>query len=223
MTDNPLLLEEAKARVQLMTDSLPEVVDPASISLSAKIPYKAILYREALIWRTEELARCACDLYHQEAIVSAIILTRATTENAAAIWYLMQLIQNAAQDKELDEQIMQLLMGSRSNNEMPDAVHVLKMLRKAEKSIPGIFSAYESLSEYAHPNWSGTSRLYSKTDPGKFLTHLGKNVRSIDPPLGLGLNSLIAALAMFEYAYNKISDLMPGFVSVCETTLRDSK
>ena len=211
-----------------MTDNLPKVVDPASISLSAKIPFKAIVYRETLIWRTEEFARCACDLYQRKDIGSAIVLTRVVTENAAAIWYLMQLIRDAndtSHVKGLDERIMKLLMGSRSNDELPDAVNVLTMLKKAEKSIPGIgiLSAYDSLSEFAHPNWSGTSLLYSRNDHDKILTHLGKNVRSAESPLGLGLSSLTGSLAMFEHAYNSISDLMPDFVSVCEAALPNNE
>lgn len=220
------LLKEAKARVQQMTDSLPKVVDRASISLSAKMPFKVMVYRETLIWRTEELARCACDLYQREDIGSAIILTRAVTENAAAVWYLMQLIRganDAPHVKGLDERIMKLVMGSRSIDEMPDALNVQTMLKKAEKSFPGILSAYDSLSEFAHPNWSGTSGLYSEIDHDEFLTHLGKNMRSIEGPLGLGLNSLTNALAMFEHAYNRISDLMPGFISVCEAALHDNE
>lgn len=226
MSDIANLLKEAKARAQQMTDSLPKVVDPASISLSAKIPFKVIAYREALIWRTEKLARCACDLYQREDIVSALVLTRAVTENAAAVWYLMQLIRSANDAphvKGMDERIMKLLMGSRSINEMPDALNVQTMLKKAEKSIPGILSTYDSLSEFAHPNWSGTYRHYSKNDHDEILTHLGKNMRSIERPLELGLNSLTGALAMFEHAYNRISDLMPGFISVCEAALHDNE
>ena len=209
-----------------MTDNLPKVVDPASISVSAKIPFKVIIYREALIWRTEELARCACSLYQCEDIGSAITLTRAVTENAAAVWYLLQIIQDtsdASHVTDLDERIMRLLMGSKSNDEMPSALNVLTMLKKADKSIPGVLSTYDSLSEFAHPNWAGTLLLYSKNDHDKILTHFGKNVRSIESPLGLGLNSLIGALAMFEHAYNWISDLMPYFISVCEAALPDNE
>lgn len=226
MVDIANLLKGAKAKVRQLTDSLPGVADPASISLNAKIPYKVVVYRETLIWRTEELARCACDLYQREDIVSAIVLTRAVTENAAAAWYLMKLIQDAndaSNFRVLDEQIMRLLMGSKSSDEMPSALNVLTMLEKADKSIPGILSNYKSLSEYAHPNWSGTSLPYSKIDFDKGLTHLGKNVRLKEPMLGRGLNSLNGALGMFEIAYNRISDLMPAFISVCEAALHDNE
>lgn len=56
------LQSKAEARVSLLAQRLSKIIDPAQISATAKIPYKVITYREALIWRTEELARAACDL-----------------------------------------------------------------------------------------------------------------------------------------------------------------
>ena len=48
MEDVLNLLKEAQARVQLLGENLPAIVDPASISLSAKIPYKALCFREGV-------------------------------------------------------------------------------------------------------------------------------------------------------------------------------
>jgi len=218
------LLREARTRVKQLTHNLPGVVDPAAVSLKAKIPFKVVLYRETLIWRTEEFARCACDLYQRDDIGSAIVLTRAVTENAAAAWYLMQLIEDTnrlSHVADLDDRVMRLLMGSRSIGGLPHALNVKSMLAKAEKSIPGISSNYDSLSEFAHPNWSGTSGLYSKINRDEVVAHLGKHLRSTKAPLELGLNSLIGALVMFEHAYNSITDHMPNFISTCEAVLGD--
>lgn len=218
------LLEEAGAKVQLLTDNLPNIVDPASISLSAKIPFKVICYREAILWRTEELSRCAYDMYRREEIVAGAILTRAVIETAAAVWYLMNLVQkqiDCGVAENLDNKVMKLLMGDKTNDEMPMPVHVIDMVREADKSIPGIMSRYESLSEYAHPNWLGASCLYSKIDHNKILTNFGKNIRSVDGQLKSGLLTLLAALGMFEYAYNKTTDLMPEFISICEEALKE--
>lgn len=219
-------LSDAFARVQLLTDSLPTVVDPADISLSAKLPFRVMVFREPLIWRTEELARCACTLFKNDDIVSAIILTRSVTENAVAIWYLMEVLKQTRQASDLetlDEKILRLSFGNKRNDGMPEAINVLTLLGKADKSIPGILSNYNSLSEYAHPNWSGVSYVYSQIDRKKVLVRLGKNARSIDSPALIGLNSLIGSLAMFEHAYNKISDLMPEFVALCESDLAKKK
>ena len=60
--------------------------------MSAKIPFKALCYREGLIWRMEELSRSACDCYERGDAVAGITLTRSATETAAAAWFLYDLV-----------------------------------------------------------------------------------------------------------------------------------
>ncbi len=218
-------LAEARERVSLLTQSLPNCVDPLGISVKSKIPYKVIAYREALIWRTEEIARSACDMYQRNDLAAAILLTRAASENGAAMWFLYELVRKQVEgvfDSELDVRVERLLMGSRNNSEMPEAMQVLTMLDKAEKAAPGIRKNYESLCEYAHPNWSGTGYLYSKIDKDKILTNFGKNPRGSEGPAGTGLNSLICSLVLFEHAYNAIADILPAFVTACEAAIKNN-
>ena len=167
------LLKEAEAHVTLLSESLPLVVDPAGISLHAKIPYKVICYREALIWRTEELAKAAYINYTKEYLSVAITLTRAMMEGAAAVWYLHEAIKKAIKSKSVeifDDKIMRMLMGSKNNITDLEAINVLSFIDAVEKEIPKFRNCYESLCEYSHPNWSGTSFLYSQIDHDKILT-----------------------------------------------------
>jgi hypothetical protein len=43
------LLNEIRERVELLESNLPRRVDPMAVSPISKLPYKALLYREALI------------------------------------------------------------------------------------------------------------------------------------------------------------------------------
>ena len=52
------LVNEVCGRLELIESSLPHRVD-AMISPESKLPFKALLYREALIWRMAELSRGA--------------------------------------------------------------------------------------------------------------------------------------------------------------------
>jgi hypothetical protein len=219
------LLAEAKARVELLSENLPTVVDPAGISLKAKIPYKALCYREALTWRIEELSRSACRAYEEGDYLAGIVLSRSATEVASAIWYLKELIERQVNDGievDLDENVMKLLLGSRNNKDMPAAKSVLTFVNKVSKTIPAFEKAYDSLSEYAHPNWSGTSLIYSKHDPEKVLTNFGKDLRGSHSYKIFGLQCLIGSLTLFEGLYNQISDLMPDFAKACEDDLNRS-
>lgn len=215
------MLNEARQRVRLLSDNLPSRVDPASISLIAKIPYKALDYRECLIWRVEELSRAACDCFERRDAVAGVILTRSVTESSAAVWYLHELIKCQIENEvqpDLDEKIMRLLLGHKNSSEMPEAINVLTFCKRVDKTVPGFWKAYESMSEIAHPNWSGTVLAYSKNDTENYLTDFGKDIRD-NGHAEIGLNCLLGALMVFEYSYNKITDMMPDFIRVCEAAL----
>ena len=120
---------------------------------------------------------------------------------------------------DLDEKAMALLMGHKNDPDMPQAINVLSMLDKANKTVRGIKRGYESLSEIAHPNWKGTAGLYLEHDRVNLKTRVGKNLRRSELATKEGLSSLIYSLMMFEYAYNRATDLMPQFIKLCEADL----
>ncbi len=213
------LLNEVRQRVQILSENLPTLVDPANISYKAKIPFKVISFREMLIWRAEELSRTAIQMYESEDLASAITLTRAFTETVAAIWYLMKLVE-AGYTEEFDSKMQRLLLGhKRKDMDMPEAINVLTFLEKAEKEISGIKSTYEMLSEYAHPNWAGTHFLYASNDHEKLTVSFGKNPRKSDNHKRMGISCLLGNLIIFELSYNKFSDILPAFIEACERAI----
>lgn len=58
MDDSRKLLNEAKRYVKDFRMSLVSRTDPAQVSLTAKIPYKALQIREALLYRATDFGRC---------------------------------------------------------------------------------------------------------------------------------------------------------------------
>ena len=216
------LLKEAEQRCRLLSECLPNRVDPASISYTAKIPWKAMDYREALIWRTEELARTSYEMFTRDELASAVTLTRACMETVAAMWYLQEKIQHVIDTKEvgdINDVLMRLLMGSKNDITNVEAVNVLTFVEKINKDIDGFEKSYESLCEYAHPNWSGTSFLYSKPNTEKIWIDYGKNIRGKESVSIVGLTCLNTSLMIFEHSYNEVGDLMPDFINICEKNL----
>src|SRR5487761_337513 len=84
-------LATAKEMTQRLSQSLPELIDVAALGVRSKAPYQLLVVREALIWRTEELARNACNSLECEDLAVAAILTRSITENAALTWKLKEI------------------------------------------------------------------------------------------------------------------------------------
>ncbi|MBI3015827.1 MAG: hypothetical protein HYY65_12415 [Candidatus Tectomicrobia bacterium] len=204
---------------------LPKRNDPVSISLKAKIPFKALEYREALIWRASELASTACRLLEEGELAAGTLLVRGLMETSAALWFLNRKIKDVVDGHRvgsIDEDLMRLLMGSRTDLTTYESFNVLTLVDKIAQEIPSFRREYEALSQIAHPNWCGTMMLYSRPNTEKIWTDFGKHVRDNESVVKVGLINLNAGLQIFEYAYNQIVDLMPRFIEICEKALDDS-
>lgn len=209
---------EVRERVERLRAGLPQSVDVAALGVKSKAPYQLLCTREAVIWRTEELARNACDALERYDFAAAAILTRAVTENAAMTWTLMTVLDGRGKytPQQLNDLLMRLLGGSMWP-EAPKPVHVNDLLRKIEKEIPGVMASYDSLSEIAHPNWSGVVGLYSRADQKTFITYFGRGLHAADRTRENIANAMLGSLGAFEFAYNRISDLMPAFLTELES------
>lgn len=230
----PVVMKEINARLELLESNLPRPVDATTISQMSKLPVKALLYREALIWRVVELARAAYENFAADKLVAGIVVTRAVVETSAALWYLCGKVA-AAVDSDavgnIDDYLMKMYVGVATGNtgkdsvpttdQLPRPIRVGSFLRHVEKDIEGFSYQYGILSEYAHPNWAGTVLLYSKTDTETGITDFGQHLRKAESTKQLGVLNLSVALAMFERSYNRISDTLPAFVALCERTLTE--
>jgi hypothetical protein len=220
------LMDEIRGRLEVLESNLPASVDAMTVSRSSKLPFKVLLYREALIWRMAELVRAAFDNFGTENLVAAIVLTRAAVETSAALWYLCAKVGTAVESNDvgnIDKYLMKMYVGvatgATTEVVMPRPVRVGKFLESVEKDIPGFNHQYGILCEYAHPNWAGTALVYSKNDAENRVTYFGKNMRKADNTKLIGTSNLSVALLMFERSYNRITEILPAFTKLCENRL----
>jgi cation transport protein ChaC len=148
---------EICGRLEILESNLPRRVDGFAVSPHTKIPFKALVYREALIWRMTELGRAAFDCFEKNKLAAGILLTRAAVETSAALWYLSAKLDASVQSGtvgDIDDYLMKLMMGSKSNQDiMPAAINVLTFVDCVDKDIKGFRQQYDGLSEFARPNW----------------------------------------------------------------------
>ncbi|MGH6958552.1 MAG: hypothetical protein ACREEW_17945, partial [Caulobacteraceae bacterium] len=152
------MIAEARRRVAVLTGSLPKVVDPAGISLTAKLPFLAVCFRESMIWRAEETGRGACAAFEAGDLVNATLLVRGFIETTGAVWYLMDFLKRQNKNgltPNAGETVRRLLLGNRRVDEAPNPIHVMDFVRQVEATIPGFAHSYDALCELAHPNWAG--------------------------------------------------------------------
>lgn len=77
------LINEIRESLAMLESNLPRQVDGFVLSQKSKLPWKVLLYREALIWRIVELGRSALESFLSERMVSGVVLTRAAVEASA--------------------------------------------------------------------------------------------------------------------------------------------
>ena len=68
------------------------------------------------------------------------------------------------------------------------------------------------MSEVAHPNYSGVAAIFSEFDKPNFVMKFPGNQRGIDMKSQTAIEMLATSLDLFMFAYNKISDEMPGYL-----------
>jgi hypothetical protein len=226
-----VLLSEIRQQVELFESSLPTRLDAMTVSPISKLPFKVLLCRETLIWRMTELSRDALESFEKNNLVSAIVLTRAATETSTALHFLCAKVETVVESGvigDIDDYLMKLTMGTATRREetdsnanvpvLPRPVKVGAFIEQMDEEIKGVSHHYGILSEYAHPNWAGTA-VYCKHNVEDRSTTFGRNVRG-ESTSNIGVNGLSGALLMFERSYNRISDLMPTFIGLCETGVK---
>jgi len=218
------LLAEIGAGVAKLESRLPSSLDAMAVSRTAKLPFKVLSFRETLLWRLSELGRSAFENFEKEHLASAIVLTRAGVETSAALWFLRGKVQTALEKRtvgNLDEHLMRLLMGSRTDPDLPQAINVLNFIDSVNESLGGARHNYDVLSEFAHPNWAGTSGLFATVDMENCRTAFGRNSERTQPPKMVGLFSLSLALDMGDHTYESIGEMIPEFTKLCEQELNE--
>lgn len=223
MNDNELKETKREIRKHLkeLKKILPKRVDPAFISHKSKIPYKMLDARASLLWRSFEMSENAYQSLNNHNIASGILLARGLVETSSILWHLNKKVALAITNKDIDEfdsNVMNILLGSRNDITEIKAVNILTIIDKIDNEFEGYKFNYNLLSEYAHPNWSGTHGLYAKINHTEFYTDYGNNIRN-DKIYHVGFRAIQISLVMVEHAYRTISDSTDEFISICEINL----
>jgi hypothetical protein len=212
-------LAEAREIADRLRNKLPSSIAVADLQVRSKAPYQLLCAREPLIWRTEELARNACDALERDDLAVAGILARALIESAALAWRLMEILdaRQKHSPEQLHDLLRRLLLGSKRWPEFPEAMHILGCIDRMDKKVPGVRSCYDGLSEIAHPNWHGVSGLFAGIDQAHFITHFGRGLRGAQSTREQITQAMLASLRLFDYAYDRITEEMPAFLGELES------
>jgi hypothetical protein len=219
-----VLMVEIDGRIGRLKENLVSRLDARDLGARSQLPFYTLYCREIWTWRVVELGRDAFTSFEKENFVSAMVLTRTVMETTAALWTLQSKLESELKRDRvnvsgLGEYLTRLRLGqgkSIAQSDDPKCVHVNDFLRAVEKDCKGFQHQYDHLSEFVHPNWSGTAGLYSRFDHDDALVEFGHNLRGGEGAKGIGLTNLSVALVFFEHIYNRVTDLMPAFIKLCD-------
>ena len=146
------LLKIARMGAENIASDIPDKIDPASVSATATIPFRALVIRTIMRARIAELALVACDLFDEGRKVSAFILVRSVLESVAIINAINQRMERALDDAmvgDSGEYLNRLGWGSKNDLTSDEAINILTLIAKLDKRYKGNYVQiqYDDLSE----------------------------------------------------------------------------
>jgi len=111
-------------------------------------------------------------------------------------------------------------MGDRLAESKAESINALTLVNHLSKIAPGVRKSYDDLSEFAHPNWSGSFGSYGTINEKEMKLELGIRKDFNTFPYRIALNALIASLETFCLFYNDLAGIIPEFSKLCEESLK---
>lgn len=213
-------IQEAKALKKEIEALLPSGFKISSISTTAKIPFKAYSWCGAILHRAFELATSSIELYDSGNFITSSIISRALMETVGMLFWMHCRISGVVKEQNLgdiDEYLMRGSLGHKETEGMPAALNALSAIDRVEKQFEGFRNIYDILSEFAHPNWSGTFGTYGKNISEEMRVEYGPYIRELS--WAFIPASLCMSLVVLQYSYEELQKILPEFTSLCEKEL----
>lgn len=231
-SNNEDLIKELKNIVDTLNNSLPKEA-PFDFSFSID-PIRALVLREACLYRVAEIAESAYEDFVKDRLVAAFILSRAFMETETLFWTLIDQLETAIKARKIDDIrkfLTDCLIGVKSeqlkqfkNPKDPNLIttptNILTLIEKMGKKIRYYPLHYASLSEFSHPNAAGTVDAYVLLDHAARMARFGKNRSKLIHELALP--QLVGSLQGFLSGYDYSAKLLKAFVPLCEELLAGS-
>jgi hypothetical protein len=171
-----------------------------------KAPYRLLVLREVLFWRTYDLLVQAQLLHEQMHTLGSRLLLRSALETVAVLAYsnhrTRAFLDQSITFEEFEISTRLLLLGSRDNTTKYSSVNVLTILERVDRLHPGVLAVYNTLSESAHPNFEGVCFGYSEIDYERDETSFAVKIHDMWADRHDSLFAVIATV--FEYEYDEV-------------------
>jgi hypothetical protein len=220
-------ISEVKIALQNWHTQRAVSIAPAECHFALKIPFEIEYLRESLCYRFVELIEGAITLVEAKNFLGATIVARSMQETLAVLFYINELSQKALDNQsvqDLPKKLDQLMFGKgKPEAPLPDKINILTLIRKVDKKFQGFENHYDYLSEYSHPNWSGTMGIFAKTGGKEVKVDFGRYLRGLNA-INTHLDVSITLYAsLYEYAQEIYDEISPDIIALCDQLHSQSK
>jgi len=190
-----------------------DIVTPVGKEITPKIIWKLQTYEQFTIHRVLDFIETIISSWKKFRPSIAFILNRAMIENVVilydSIWRIDRLL-NENKKNEIDELIMKVIFGSKVRDEEKyKATNIITILKRINKTFPGIWETYESESEFVHPNRDALIGLYGHVEEdGEYMTCNIDNKFGVDEStIKLFFKSFVANIGLFDLTLSELNQL----------------
>jgi hypothetical protein len=219
-------LRDSKRLVRELKSNFPKDVIAREITLTSKLPFKAVSIKRLLYYRLTELCGVAVNLFQKGNFTSAIIITRSALETLAIVFYVYEKIDQVVDSGilgDIDETMMRILFGCKNRSLPMEAINVLTAIEHLDRRLGNdkIFrNYYDTLSETAHPNYFGMLGAYGDVDELTKTIKLRKGNQEAGMLATLPLITILEAFILF---HGKLTELIPAFTKICDADINSKR
>ncbi|KXI21643.1 hypothetical protein [Photobacterium sanguinicancri] len=197
--DVDLTMDKSKVIEELL---LRNKISPLDSGIEYKILHQLDCVREALTYRYFELINSSYELYKSEKFISGLCLSRTALETLSVLLFINIKLNKFVNGKDvvaLFNFVEKLMVGYSSKNTNTsvkvESINVMKFIKEVDKKKDNFLSLYDTLSEYSHPNYLGSTEAYShlaSTDMSVFFSKSYKTSNvDLSEKLGTTIKSLV--------------------------------
>lgn len=231
------LLKECSARIRKLRKQCVSQMNNREYSLKAKLPYKVMLFVNAMNWRMYETSMGAVRLMRQDLIVPSLCLVRSAWEDMALTFELSQIVRTTYDTQSIPENVDDLLMcilfANRfdKDNRYVDDEHyesfkgykarsILTSVQKVEKAFPQTKDYYSTICEFVHPNGDGVGGSYSRIEEETDITFFGSQLDRESDLFPAFISALNCSLMLYLQFVEAINSNIKDFTKLCEASIK---
>jgi hypothetical protein len=216
--ERPDHLHRANSLLSTVVGQCEGIVSPPADPVVSKILWEVRQYVQLALHRSADLAEEVCSAWDRSKPVISFVSARALMETSAAVFeisYKIELLLQRGEYDEIQKIVLDRMFASRDNPDLRPAQNILTAIDRVENAYEGFRASYDSLSEFAHPNYSGMHGLYVKDEePYPVIVRIDSSYGINEFVFPMLVYPYIMALEVLSSSVNKIQSLYPQLAAL---------